>query len=201
MPRASSREQILERAVQLASIHGLEGLSIGALAQDIGMSKGGICAHFHAKLELQLATVERAAQIMQNAVVMPSLKAAPGKARLEALNDAWFDYLDARIFEGGCFFTNAMLELDGLELLEVREMVVSQYNRLLDFVEKNAREAIDRQEFRSDLETNRFALEWIGVKLGAILWRGLDRANNPAREASSALLRRVSNRKSSRQKI
>ena len=197
MPRASNREQILERAVQLASVQGLEGLSIGALARDIGMSKGGICAHFHAKLELQLATVERAAQIMQNAVVIPSLKAAPGKARLEALDDAWFDYLDARIFEGGCFFTNAVLELDGLELIEVRQAVTAQYNRLLDFVEQNAHVAIAKNEFRSDLETNRFALEWIGVKLGAILWRGLARENNPAREASSALLRRVSNRKKS----
>jgi AcrR family transcriptional regulator len=198
MPRASSREQILERAVQLASVHGLEGLSIGALAQDIGMSKGGICAHFHAKLELQLATVERAAQVMQNVVIVPSLKAAPGKARLEALDAAWFNYLDQRIFLGGCFFTNAVLELDGLELPEVREAVIAHYNRLLDFVEKNAREAIEKNEFRSDLETNRFALEWIGVKLGAILWRGLTRENNPAREASSALLRRVSNRKLSK---
>jgi AcrR family transcriptional regulator len=198
MPRASSREQILERAVQLASVHGLEGLSIGALAQDIGMSKGGICAHFHAKLELQLATVERAAQVMQNVVVVPSLKAAPGKARLEALDAAWFNYLDQRIFLGGCFFTNAVLELDGLELPEVRQAVIAQYNRLLDFVEKNAHEAIEKNEFRSDLETNRFALEWIGVKLGAILWRGLARENNPAREASSALLRRVSNRKLSK---
>jgi AcrR family transcriptional regulator len=198
MPRASSREQILERAVQLASVHGLEGLSIGALAQDIGMSKGGICAHFHAKLELQLATVERAAQVMQNVVIVPSLKAAPGKARLEALDAAWFNYLDQRIFLGGCFFTNAVLELDGLELPEVREAVIAHYNRLLDFVEKNAREAIEKNEFRSDLETNRFALEWIGVKLGAILWRGLTRENNPAREASSALMRRVSNRKLSK---
>ena len=197
MPRASNREQILERAVQLASVQGLEGLSIGALARDIGMSKGGICAHFHAKLELQLATVERAAQVMQNAVVIPSLKAAPGKARLEELDAAWFDYLDRRIFEGGCFFTNAVLELDGLELIEVRQAVIAQYNRLLDFVEQNTRAAIAKNEFRSDLETNRFLLEWIGVKLGAILWRGLARENNPARKASSALLRRVSNRKKS----
>lgn len=200
MPRASSREQILKRAVQLASVHGLEGLSIGALAQDIGMSKGGICAHFHAKLELQLATVERAAQIAQNAIILPSLKAAPGKARLEALDQAWFEYLEQGVFAGGCFFTNAVLELDDLELPEVRQAVVDEYNRLLDFVEKNAREAIDRQEFRSDLDPSRFALEWIGLKLGGILWRELGRSSNLNKQAVNALLRRVSSRKSSQEK-
>ena len=182
--------------MQLASIHGLNGLSIGALAKDAAMSKGGICAHFPAKLELQLATVARAAEVFQAAVVAPSLSVPAGKSRLEALDQAWFAYLENKVFAGGCFFTNAVLELDDLELIEVRQAVTIQYNRLLDFVETNAREAIQKGEFRSDFATDRFLLEWIGVKLGAILWRELARASNPALEASSALLRRVSNRKS-----
>ena len=195
MPRLrNSKEFILERAVQLASIHGLNGLSIGSLALDVKMSKGGICAHFPAKLELQLATVARAAEVFQAAVVAPSLSVPAGKSRLEVLDQAWFAYLENKVFAGGCFFTNAVLELDDLELIEVRQAVTTQYNRLLDFVEANSREAIQKAEFRSDLATDRFLLEWIGVKLGAILWRELARASNPAIEASSALLRRVSRR-------
>lgn len=195
MPRDSSREVILARAVQLASLRGLEGLTIGGLAEDVQMSKGGISAHFRSKLDLQLATVERAAQVFQDAVVLPTRSKRPGKARLEALDDAWFQYLDDGIFEGGCFFTNAMLELDDLALSEVRDAVVTQYNRLLDYVEHHAKEAIQKGEFRNDLDANRFALEWIGVKLGAILWRGLGRTPNPSRDAASALIRRVSVKK------
>ena len=182
----SSRDAILERAVQLASVRGLEGVSIGTLASDVQMSKGGISAHFRSKLDLQLATVERAAQIFQEAVVLPTRGKPAGQARLQALDDAWFQYLERGVFEGGCFFTNATLEVDDLELAEVRDAVIAQYNRLLDYVAHHAREAVARQEFRADLDVERFALEWIGVKLGAILWRGLGRRPSPARAAPHA---------------
>src|SRR6476620_10999825 len=90
-PRADgerTRSAILRAAASLATVDGLEGLSIGNLAAAIGMSKSGLYAHFGTKQELQLATVEAADQIFQEVVVKPALTAAPGLAQLLAVCEA-----------------------------------------------------------------------------------------------------------------
>ena len=103
------------RAVQLASVHGLNGLTIGALAEDVGMSKGGICAHFKNKTELQLEVITRARALMIQHVIAPSQAKPSGLSRLKTFDNAWWKYLENRVFEGGCFFTSAVLELDDIE--------------------------------------------------------------------------------------
>ena len=113
-PRADgerTRAAILRTAASLATIDGLEGLSIGNLAAAIGMSKSGLYAHFGSKQELQLATLEEANRILQEVVVQPALAAPPGLAQLVAVCDAFFDYLQRRTFPGGCFFAAAALEM------------------------------------------------------------------------------------------
>jgi AcrR family transcriptional regulator len=99
-----TRRAILERAADIASVEGLEGLSIGRLASALGASKSGVFAHFGSKEELQLATVEAARERFVEAVVAPALKAPRGIRRLWALCDAWLRYAQARVFAGGCFF-------------------------------------------------------------------------------------------------
>jgi AcrR family transcriptional regulator len=193
MPRVTSnRSAILEQAVQLGSIRGLEGLSIGAVAEAVGMSKGGICAHFRSKKDLQLATVERAAQIFQEHVILPTRSKPSGKLRLEALDAAWFKYLERGVFQGGCFFSNAVTELDDLELESVRELVVVQYNRFLEYVQYNVLEAVRKNEFKSTINPELFVLEWMGIKLSALLWRGLGRHYDLARVAAQKLIEEVS---------
>ena len=90
-----TREAIVREAVSLATLDGLEGLSIGNLARALDMSKSGIYAHFGSKQDLQLATVDEAERIFQAEVIEPALAAAPGLAQLVALCDAFFDHLDA----------------------------------------------------------------------------------------------------------
>src|SRR4051812_14395388 len=102
--RDSSRDTILDTAVPIASADGLNGLTIGVLATTVQMTKGGICAHFPSKKDLQLATAERAAALFREAVVVPALGKRPGLPRLRALGDAWLDYLESGTFAGGCFF-------------------------------------------------------------------------------------------------
>src|SRR5215813_5167186 len=90
---ARTRGAILRAAASLATIEGLEGLSIGHLADAIGMSKSGLYAHFGSKQELQLATVEEAERILDAEVVQPALAARPGLAQLAAVCEAYFSYV------------------------------------------------------------------------------------------------------------
>ncbi len=193
MARDNSRETILDRAVQMASVQGLDGLSIGGVAAAVAMSKGGICAHFPSKAALQAAVVARAAEIFRAAVIEPILSRPPGLERLRALIEAWFSYLAAETFEGGCFFTNALLELDNLDEVEARRGVAGQYGRYLDWIERLAVEAIARGELRADLDPRRLAFELLGAQLGVLVWRGLGKTEEGfalARAASNDLLDR-----------
>jgi AcrR family transcriptional regulator len=114
-PRADglrSRRTILDAAARLATVEGLEGLSIGRLADHIGMSKSGLYAHFRSKEELQLATIETAGEIFNDDVVVPTKTVEGSLARLEALCEAFLSHLERRVFPGGCFFASAAAEFD-----------------------------------------------------------------------------------------
>jgi AcrR family transcriptional regulator len=107
-----SRETILRAAASLATIHGLEGISIGNLAAHIGMSKSGLYAHFGSKEELQLATVETALEIFDAEVVAPTAGIEDPLERLRALCASFFSHLERRVFQGGCFFASVEAEFD-----------------------------------------------------------------------------------------
>jgi AcrR family transcriptional regulator len=114
-PRADglrSRQTILDAAAKLATVEGLEGLSIGRLADHIGMSKSGLYAHFGSKEELQLSTVETAGEIFRDDVIRPTEGIGEPLARLEALCEAFLSHLERRVFPGGCFFVSAAAEFD-----------------------------------------------------------------------------------------
>ena len=113
-PRADgveSRRAILLAAAELATTRGLEGLSIGELAQHIGMSKSGLYAHFKSKEELELATIETAAEIFSQDVLAPVSGSPGGLARVRALSEAFLGHLQRRVFPGGCFFATVSAQL------------------------------------------------------------------------------------------
>src|SRR5918994_4442463 len=99
-----SRQAILETAARLATVEGLEGLSIGRLAEALGVSKSGLYAHFGSKEELQLATIETAVAIYNREIVEPALAVPIGVQRILRLCDAFFDFVGSGDFPGGCFF-------------------------------------------------------------------------------------------------
>ncbi len=109
---AETRAAILDRAVDLASAEGLEGLTIGRLAGELGMSKSGLFAHFGSKQDLQLATVEAAANRFRAAVIEPALEAPEGAPRLRAMADAYLAHLDSGVYSGGCFWAATAAEYD-----------------------------------------------------------------------------------------
>jgi AcrR family transcriptional regulator len=108
----ASRATILNAAAKLATMRGLDGLSIGDLAAEVGMSKSGLYAHFKSKDELELATIETAAAIFDREVLRPAARAPAGTERLGALVDAFLSHLERRVFPGGCFFAAVSSELD-----------------------------------------------------------------------------------------
>jgi AcrR family transcriptional regulator len=108
-----TRSAILRRAADIASVEGLEGLTIGRLAADLGMSKSGVIGHFGTKEELQLATLEYAADIFRREVWEPARHLPAGLDRLLGICDAWTRYADAPAFPGGCFIAAATFEWDG----------------------------------------------------------------------------------------
>jgi AcrR family transcriptional regulator len=108
-----SRAAVLERSVQMASRDGLEGLTIGALAANLGVHKSSVHALFGSKQELQMATLAAARAILIEHVIAPALSHEEGLSRLHAIGDAWWDYLAADVFAGGCFLCAASAEMDG----------------------------------------------------------------------------------------
>lgn len=113
----------------MATVEGIDGLSIGSLAAELAMSKSGLYAHFGSKVELQLATVEEAARIFDETVVAPALTATTAHARLLALCDLYIQHLRDRVFPGGCFFAGAALEM-GSRPGPVRDAIADFQRRL-----------------------------------------------------------------------
>lgn len=190
MARHNAKDKILNRATQLASVVGLNGVTIGQLATEVGMSKGGICAHFPRKSDLQVATVERAAEIFRREVIEPARKQAPGLPRIRALNEAWFRYLEAHVFEGGCFFVRTMLELAEQDV-PARAVVQQGIVGLIEFIKLCAEEAIQMGHFSKQTEPEQFALEMHGIHVAALLWKAIAVAPKPfatARAAAQRLL-------------
>jgi AcrR family transcriptional regulator len=106
-----SRRAILDAAARLATTYGLQELSIGELAGHIGMSKSGLYAHFKSKEELELATIDAAAEIFENDVMRRVEKSLRGTARVRALSEAFLGHLARRVYPGGCFFATVAAQL------------------------------------------------------------------------------------------
>jgi AcrR family transcriptional regulator len=140
-----TRVAILDAATQLATVEGLDGLSIGRLADHIGMSKSGLYAHFGSKEELQLAAIETATEIFADAVIRPAREPESALARLEALCENFFRYLEKPVFPGGCFFASATAELD-THPGPVKERLVQSLDGWLMLIERRVREAQEAGE-------------------------------------------------------
>jgi AcrR family transcriptional regulator len=132
-----TREAILERAAALASVEGLEGLTIGRLARELELSKSGLFGHFGSKEELQLATVEAAARRFVDQVVKPALTEPEGAPRLRALCQGYLSHLERRVFPGGCFWAAVTTEFDGRPG-PVRDRIREAFGAWLDELERQA---------------------------------------------------------------
>lgn len=153
-----SRAAILAAAARLATVEGLEGLSIGRLARETGMSKGGLYAHFESKQDLQLATVAAAEEVFDVEVVEPALEAAEGLPRLGLLCERYLSYVERKVFPGGCFFASASAEWDSRPG-PVKDRVTAAYTGWMELTEANVRAAQERGELDDAVDAGQLNFE------------------------------------------
>jgi AcrR family transcriptional regulator len=161
-----TRKAILLEAVSLATVSGLEGLSIGELARSLGISKSGLYAHFGSKQELQLATIDEAERIFNLEVIDPSTKAPEGLGQLVAVCDLFFEHLQRRTFPGGCFFASAVLEM-GTRPGPVKERVGEFQQRFIGLVFGFALKAQELGQLAADEDVMILVFDINGIILAA----------------------------------
>jgi AcrR family transcriptional regulator len=163
-PGQRSRARVIEQAAKLATIEGLEGLSIGRLAEAAGLPKSSVHALFGSKEQLQLATINAARDSFITEVVAPALSSAePGRERLLALCEGYLSYVERRVFPGGCFFVAASAEV-GAQAGRVHDEVARVQQQWRDLLAAEARTAASKAELPGGTDAAQLAFE-----LGVIL--------------------------------
>jgi AcrR family transcriptional regulator len=183
-----TRERILDRAIALAAVVGLEGLSIGDLARETGMSKSGLFAHFESKEDLQLKILATARERFVRDVFQPTLRATRGEGRVRALFERWLAWERGRL--GGCPFVEASYELDDRPG-PVRDALAAAQGEWVDALAQAVQIAIDEGHFSADLDPSQFAYEMYGIFLAYHLYHRLLDADDAAERARAAFDRLI----------
>jgi AcrR family transcriptional regulator len=165
---ARSRAAILAAATQLSSVTGLEGLSIGALADAVGMSKGGLYAHFGSKEDLQLSVIRAAREIFIREVAATAIQVADPLERLRALADGFLRYVEERVFPGGCFFVSAAAEY-GSRSGAVHDEIAAAQREWTELLRGVTAEAIAAGRLPDSIEAEQLAFQLAAVLAGANL--------------------------------
>jgi AcrR family transcriptional regulator len=183
-----TRQRIIDRALALAGTLGLEGLTIGELASDLGLSKSGLFAHFKSKERLQLDVLDAAAAHFSEQVFARAIKAPRGEPRLVAIFENWLAWIGDADIPGGCVFLASAMEWDDRDG-PVRSALVDWFEQLCAGLVKAARIAVDEGHFRSDLDLSQFAGELHAIVLKYHLDRRLLRSERSLRQAQTSLER------------
>jgi len=160
-----TRQAILEHALGLATRVGLGGVTIGQLANDLGLSKSGLFAHFQSKEALQLQVLELASSRFVDTVLRPALAAPRGEPRLRVMMDRWREWSHLHALPGGCLFVAAAIELDD-QPGPTRDRLVALQKDWLEGLAHAVRVAIDEGHFREDLDPMQFAHDLNAIALG-----------------------------------
>lgn len=160
-----TRGTVLGSAIALASTLGLEGLTIGKLAEHVGMSKSGLFAHFSSKENLQVAVLEEAIARFVAIVVTPALKQPRGEPRVRALFENWLAWSRADFLPGGCIFVTASVELDDRPG-PARDRLIASQKDWFDTLAHAARIAVEEKHLRKDLDCPQLAHEIFSIAYG-----------------------------------
>ena len=184
-----SRRTILDAAAKLATVDGLEGLSIGRLAEHIGMSKSGLYAHFGSKEELQLAAIETASAIFEAEVIAPAEQGATPLEKIQLLCEQFLSHVERRVFPGGCFFASAAAELD-THPGAVRERISEFQRGWTDLLVQHVREAQAAGQLRPE-DPDQLVFELNGYLIMANMAFLLYDSNQPIERAREAVATRL----------
>jgi AcrR family transcriptional regulator len=185
-----TREGILRVAVDLSSVEGLEGLTIGRLADELNMSKSGLFAHFGSKEDLQLATVAAAREIFAEHVIKPALEQPRGVPRLWALCENWLQYVEGKVFKGGCFFAEASFEFDS-RTGPVRDAIAAAMKEWLAVLGRAVEGARQEKHLKASVDPQQFAFEIYSLAIGAHWGFQLLDDKTALRQARLTMLERI----------
>jgi AcrR family transcriptional regulator len=185
-----TRRVVLGKAVDVASVEGLEGISIGRLATELSISKSGLIAHFGSKEQLQLATIRAARAIFVTTVIQPALEIPAGLARLRALLETWLEYSSDRRFPGGCFFARASHE-HAARPGAVRDALAAADREWVDLITRTVVEAQEVGDIRPDVDPGLLAFDLVAYLDSANLRSLLTGSNDVYDQARQAIADRL----------
>jgi AcrR family transcriptional regulator len=162
---ASTRDAVLGHALALASEVGLEGVTIGTLADRAKMSKSGLFAHFESKEALQIAVLDEAVRRFVDTVIAPALRKKRGEPRVRALLENWGLWANADFMPGGCVFVASIAEFDDRPG-PVRDRLAASQRDWLETLATATRIAIEERHFRAELDPAQFAQEILALAYG-----------------------------------
>jgi len=168
----NTRRLIVGHALKRATTEGLDGLSIGTLAADLGLSKSGLFAHFRSKQALQLQVLTAAQHQFIDKVVRPALTSPRGEPRVRALFEGWVGWSSSAERPGGCIFVAASSELDD-QPGPLRDLLAELQYQWTQTLERSADIAVQEGHFRADLDRKQFAFELYSLLLGRHLFARL----------------------------
>jgi len=186
----ASRRVVLANAADLASVEGLDGLSIARLAAAANVSKSGVATLFGTKERLQLAAVDAAAQRFRETVLEPARVEPRGIRRIVALLDAWIAYSRDRVFPGGCFFAAAAADFDS-KPGPVRDAIARAYESWNDYVRVSVGYAVDQGELATDTDAAQLAFEFMALLDASNTRSIMTGSKEPYRAARRALVARL----------
>jgi len=158
-----TRVTILEKGLEMASLYGLENVTIGTLAVETKLSKSGLFAHFQSKENLQIAILRHAAEDFTNKVIIPALKTPRGIERIKKVVEEWIEY--GMKISGGCIFVTASTEYSDRPG-KIRKVLLDQQNGWIESLKKMAASAVKSGDFREDADTEQFAFDLYSLLLG-----------------------------------
>jgi AcrR family transcriptional regulator len=159
----ATRQAILQSAVETACLQGLGGLNLQPLADKVGLTKSGLFAHFGSKEALQLATLNRAAELFQKTVVAPAKTEAAGLPRIQGVFDRWLEWPGNAGLPGSCPFFAAVVELDDTDG-PVRERLVRLFRDFQQVIEQLVASAVRHRHLRPDADPTQFAHELLAIR-------------------------------------
>lgn len=190
-----SRHAIVAEASRLATVEGLDGLSIARLADAVGMSKSGLFAHFGSKEELQLASIDAATDVFTQQVLAPAQGSPNALARLRCLYRSYLRYLEIENFPGGCFFASALAEVN-TRPGPVRDRLVEFFGAWLGELETAVRDAQAEGAIDPREDAAQLAFEIEAALLLANAQYVLVRTSEPMKRAEDAIVRRLASAES-----
>ncbi|MFJ6695382.1 TetR/AcrR family transcriptional regulator [Streptomyces sp. NPDC091272] len=183
-----TRQRVVDRGLALASVEGLQGLTIGRLATELQMSKAGILGHFGTKEGLQLAVVDAGAELFAREVPQRVRSVPPGLPHLRAVCEAWVSYLEREVLPGGCFITAATTEFDGRQG-PVRDALAGMNALWQRDLRLDVQRAVSAGDLPADTDPHQLVYELVGIMLALNYFLQLQHDPSAPTRARSAVRR------------